>query len=66
MARIKIDDLTPDITIPPDVMKSLRGGITKNSSLYDSHDRYSNTDTNYLLTLVENYSILTEIASNLR
>lgn len=56
MARITIHDIDKNIIIDEKMMKSITGG--------GDHDRYSNLDTNYLLTRIEDFKELTPLVSN--
>ena len=56
MARITIHDIDEHIIIDKKTMKRIKGGRDT--------DRYSNLDTNYLLTRIEEYQELTPLVSN--
>lgn len=66
MSRIKINDLPDSMTIGKDMMRKIQGGVVfgKRSGIQDSHDRYTNTDTAYLLQRMEEYIQIAEITSN--
>ena len=66
MSRITINDLPDSMIIGRDGMRHIRGGIVsgKRSGIQDSHDRYTNADTTYLLQRMEEYIQIAEITSN--
>ncbi|MBN1849124.1 MAG: hypothetical protein JW932_11135 [Deltaproteobacteria bacterium] len=64
MARIKIKDLPKNLTVGREELKKILGGTTKSTG--DTHDRYTNMETSYLLGGIETYSGLAILTSNLR
>jgi len=66
MARIKIYDLPDNMTVGKDMMRKIQGGAVsgKRAGIQDSHDRYTNTATDYLLQRMEEYIQIAEITSN--
>lgn len=62
MARIKIRDLPKKRIVNRNELKKVFGGTT---SVKDPHDRYTNTETSYLLQRMEQYEKITMLTSNL-
>ena len=63
LTRRKIKGLPKDRKISGQEMKAVLGGTDK--GFIDSNDRYSNTETSYLLQRIESYDGLAVLASNL-
>jgi glycosyltransferase involved in cell wall biosynthesis len=63
MARIKIRDLSRDQKISTKEMKMVVGGLKARPAI-GSDDRFTNADTDYLLTRIETYEGLTLLTSN--
>ena len=63
MTRIKIEDLPRDTMLDMGELAGILGSNIRTTK--DSHDRFSNNETSYLLLRIEQHANITALATNL-